>query len=223
VHKNYLSLILSISIVLLAPSLTCRAEQYLFLVGVQDHANPSNSSTLRYAEQDVHTLADLYTKAGVPSRDILLMTHRPAAFDPNLIPRSGLIRANFEQFLRKLGPEDSIIVGLSDHGVQFKGDEYSFLTTCESRKPQLIDRFAAECLLPPQSNIRPRGPGTRDAIGHLGSISPCHNRAGKAGRLPMLRCRAILSILLRLFLKTVLLSHKASDWHLTWMDFWLCS
>jgi uncharacterized caspase-like protein len=131
-HKNYLSLVLSIPIVLLAPSLTCRAEQYLFLVGVQDHANPSNSPSLRYAEQDVHTLADLYTKAGVPNRNILLMTHRAADSDPNLIPRSDLIRANFEQFLWKLGSEDSIIVGLSGHGVQFKGDEFGYFSPIDS-------------------------------------------------------------------------------------------
>lgn len=131
-HKNFLSCVLSIAICCLGLNLTLKAEQYLFLVGVLGHTNSSDSSSLRYAEQDVHTLADLYTKAGVPSRNILLMTHRTAASDPNLIPRSDLIRANFEQFLKKPSSQDSIIVGFSGHGVQFKGEEFGYFSPIDS-------------------------------------------------------------------------------------------
>jgi formylglycine-generating enzyme required for sulfatase activity len=106
---------------------TCRAEQYLFLVGVQDYSQNGELTDLKFAEDDVHTLAELFSKAGVPSDNIVIMTQRAAAArKARFNPRSDLIMKELRLVLEELGPKDSIIVGFSGHGLQFKDDPTNY-------------------------------------------------------------------------------------------------
>jgi formylglycine-generating enzyme required for sulfatase activity len=106
---------------------TCHAEQYLFLVGVRDYSQTGELTDLKFAEDDVHTLADLFSKAGVPSDNIVIMTQRAAAASKSRFnPRSDLIMKELRLVLEELGPEDSIIVGFSGHGLQFKDDPTNY-------------------------------------------------------------------------------------------------
>jgi formylglycine-generating enzyme required for sulfatase activity len=104
----------------------CRAEQYLFLVGVKDYSQNGELRDLDYPEEDVHKLAKLFANAGVPSENIVVMTQRAAASKARYTPRSDLILKELGLLLEELQPEDSILVGFSGHGVQFKGDSVNY-------------------------------------------------------------------------------------------------
>jgi formylglycine-generating enzyme required for sulfatase activity len=105
---------------------TSHAEQYLFLVGVRDYSQTGELTDLKFAEDDVHTLAKLFSDMGVPGTNIVLMTQRVAAAKARFSPRSELIRKELDLILNLLRPEDSIIVGFSGHGLQFKGDNSNY-------------------------------------------------------------------------------------------------
>ncbi len=106
---------------------TVQADQYLFLVGVRDYSQNGELTDLKFAEDDVHTLADLFSKAGVPSDNIVIMTQRAAAArKARFNPRSDLIMKELRLVLEELGPKDSIIVGFSGHGLQFKDDPTNY-------------------------------------------------------------------------------------------------
>jgi formylglycine-generating enzyme required for sulfatase activity len=99
----------------------------LFLVGVRDYSQTGELTDLKFAEDDVHTLADLFSKAGVPSDNIVIMTQRAAAASKSRFnPRSDLIMKELRLVLEELGPDDSIIVGFSGHGLQFKDDPTNY-------------------------------------------------------------------------------------------------
>lgn len=105
---------------------TCHAEQYLFLVGVQDYTQTGEMTNLRFAEDDVHKFAENFADTGVPRANIILMTQREAAKKARFSPRSDLIRKELDMLMESLQPEDSVIVGFSGHGVQFKGQAENF-------------------------------------------------------------------------------------------------
>ncbi len=106
---------------------TVQAEQYLFLVGVRDYSQTGELTDLKFAEDDVHTLAELFSKAGVPNDNIVIMTQRAAAASKSRFnPRSDLIMKELRLLLEELGTEDSIIVGFSGHGLQFKDDPTNY-------------------------------------------------------------------------------------------------
>jgi uncharacterized caspase-like protein len=107
---------------------TSRADQYLFLVGVQDYSQGGDLRPLNYAEEDVHKLAAVFSKSGVRDDHIVLMTKRAASTESGarFLPTSELINKELELLLNQLRPEDSIIVGFSGHGLQLKGDSTNY-------------------------------------------------------------------------------------------------
>ena len=109
------------------------AEQYLFLVGVKDYSQTGEMRDLDYAEEDVHKLAKLFADAGVPSENIVVMTQRAAANKARFTPRSDLILKELDLLLDELQPEDSILVGFSGHGVQFKGDSVNYFCPIDAK------------------------------------------------------------------------------------------
>jgi formylglycine-generating enzyme required for sulfatase activity len=112
---------------------TCHAEQYLFLVGVKDYSQKGELTDLKYAEEDVHTLAQLFSEAGVPSTNIVLMTQRVAANKARFAPSAEQIRNELDLLLKILKPEDSIIVGFSGHGLQFKNDDTNYYCPIDAK------------------------------------------------------------------------------------------
>jgi hypothetical protein len=103
-----------------------RAEEYLFLVGVKDYSQTGELTNLKYTEDDVHSIAELFASRGVPNENIVLMTQRAAAEKARFLPRSDMILNELNLLLKELRPEDSIIVGFSGHGLQFKGDSRNY-------------------------------------------------------------------------------------------------
>ncbi|TWU02752.1 SUMF1/EgtB/PvdO family nonheme iron enzyme [Stieleria varia] len=122
-----------IILLLLALVSPVQADQYAFLVGVRDYSLHNELTALKYTEDDVHTLAGTLSKSGVPQENIVLMTQRMAAQKARLSPRSDQIRREFQLLLSELGPNDSIIVGFSGHGLQFKGDPVNYFCPLDAK------------------------------------------------------------------------------------------
>jgi hypothetical protein len=126
-------LVLSLFALLALQPEICHAEQYLFLVGVKDYSQKGELTDLKYAEEDVHTLAQMFSDAGVPSTNIVLMTQRVAANKARFAPSSEQIRNELDLLLNLLNPDDSIIVGFSGHGLQFKNDETNYYCPIDAK------------------------------------------------------------------------------------------
>ncbi len=110
-----------------------RAEQFAFLVGVRDYSLHNELTSLRFTEDDVHTLARTLYSSGVPQENIVLMTQKMAAGKARLFPRSDQIRKEFGLLLSELDTDDSIIVGFSGHGLQFKGDPVNYFCPLDAK------------------------------------------------------------------------------------------
>ncbi|WP_197454779.1 SUMF1/EgtB/PvdO family nonheme iron enzyme [Stieleria varia] len=110
-----------------------QGEQYAFLVGVRDYSLHNELTALKYTEDDVHTLAGTLYRSGVPQDNIVLMTQRMSLGKARLSPRSDQIRREFQLLLSELGPDDSIIVGFSGHGLQFKGDPVNYFCPLDAK------------------------------------------------------------------------------------------
>jgi formylglycine-generating enzyme required for sulfatase activity len=113
---------------LLAVGSPCWSEQYVFLVGVADYSQNQMLTSLKYAEDDVHALADLFATLGVPKQNIVVMSKRAASAEnaARYYPKSNLILEELKGLLSLMAQEDSIIVGFSGHGLQFKGDSTNY-------------------------------------------------------------------------------------------------
>ncbi len=131
--KPTLRVLLTAFVTLLGFAGTVQADQYLFLVGVKDYSQTGELTDLKFAEDDVHTLAKLFSDMGVPGTNIVLMTQRVAATKARFSPRSELIRKELDLILNLLRPEDSIIVGFSGHGLQFKGDDNNYYCPIDAK------------------------------------------------------------------------------------------
>lgn len=109
------------------------ADRYAFLVGVRDYSIGRELNSLKFAEDDVQTLASTLKASGMPSENIVLMTQKASAKNPKLIPRSDEIRQQFDQLIQRLRPGDAVIVAFSGHGVQFNGEAVNYFCPIDAR------------------------------------------------------------------------------------------
>jgi sulfatase modifying factor 1 len=105
---------------------TCCADQYVFLVGVQDYSQKRELTPLKYAAKDVETLASRFQDAGVRPENIVVMTQQRGATEARFFPNKDQIVKELKLLLGVLRPEDSLIVGFSGHGLQFKGEKVNY-------------------------------------------------------------------------------------------------
>jgi formylglycine-generating enzyme required for sulfatase activity len=124
---------LLLGLILLCLASPLQGEQYAFLVGVRDYSLNNELTSLKYTEDDVHTLASTLLKSGVPQENIILMTQRMAATKARFSPRSDQIRKELALLLSELTADDSIIVGFSGHGLQFKGDPVNYFCPLDAK------------------------------------------------------------------------------------------
>ena len=117
----------------LSVSSLVHADQYAFLVGVRDYSLQGELTSLKFTEDDVHTLSSTLLKAGVPQENIVLLSQRMAATQARLMPTAAQIRREFDLLLSELGPGDSIIVAFSGHGLQFKNDPVNYFCPVDAK------------------------------------------------------------------------------------------
>ncbi|TWT91977.1 caspase family protein [Stieleria varia] len=129
--KRLVSLCLLI-LVVFASRKQASADQYAFLVGVRDYSLNNELTPLSYSENDVEDLATTLQQAGVPTGNITLMTQTAAAKQARYTPTSRQIRKELSMVLSELTEQDSIIIGFSGHGLQFKGDPVNYFCPADA-------------------------------------------------------------------------------------------
>jgi formylglycine-generating enzyme len=115
------------AIVLLTGALRVDAgEKYAFLVGVSRY-DEKELKPLRYARQDIIEFRNVLLESGFRPENIILMVDDlqalPESTPPGrFLPESARIRRELQLLLPALEADDSLVIALSGHGVQFKGE-----------------------------------------------------------------------------------------------------
>ncbi len=99
------------------------AENYAFLVGVQDY-DTKHLKKLSYSRRDIVEFEKTLVESGYDRRRIVLMHDELATIsDRSLIAEASKIRSKFTAFLSLLEADDTLVVGMAGHGIQFVGEQ----------------------------------------------------------------------------------------------------
>src|SRR5436309_1997356 len=110
---------LSAALVLAAPE---EGKRYALLVGVKDYDHVK-LRPLDYSENDVTDLAKLLRSHGY---EVVLLCDSEGERNAQLKPTLGNIRTQLETVLDRTKRQDTLLVGLAGHGLQFEGKADSF-------------------------------------------------------------------------------------------------
>src|SRR5262245_5290683 len=111
-------------------------DQFALLVGVRKY-NPNELRDLPYAEADVDGLAKTLGAAGYLPENVVLMTQSAAAKDLRFAPEVVKIRSELQLLLQNRAREDTVVIALAGHGVQFQNDTEAYFCPADAK---LADR-----------------------------------------------------------------------------------
>src|SRR5262249_51527301 len=100
-------------------------EKYALLVGVRKY-DPNELRDLPYSEADVTELAGVLKAAGYKPDNVVLMTQTAGAEDTRFLPLAASVRKELRLLLDGMEEQDSILVALAGHGIQFRGEAESY-------------------------------------------------------------------------------------------------
>jgi len=102
-----------------------RATDYALLIGAGNYSGgKSGLRNLNYPKNDVVDLQAVLRECGYRRSNITLMYDGQA--DNALVPEYAKIRDQFDLLLKDLAPEDTVIVALAGHGVQYAEDKTNY-------------------------------------------------------------------------------------------------
>ena len=116
-----------------APAAEPRGQGYAFLVAGQDY-DQKELRPLQYTRNDVTEFYRALLDAGFAQENVVLM-HDGQSKD--LLPEARKIRKELSLLLAGLRPDDSVIVALAGHGVQFRGEPRNYFCPVDA---ELADR-----------------------------------------------------------------------------------
>ncbi|MEW6282462.1 MAG: caspase family protein [Candidatus Eremiobacterota bacterium] len=127
-HVRKLTLTVLIALALgLAAGAGEPGRKWAVVVGVNDYKSET-ITPLRYAEADAKAFAAALEKSvGFPAENIFLFTTDQTGTSA---PTRANLAARFDQLMRAMGPNDTLVIYFSGHGVEREGQ--SFLLTCET-------------------------------------------------------------------------------------------
>ncbi len=106
--------------------------RYALLVGVRKY-DPNELHALAFAEPDVVDLAGALMAGGYTAGNVVLMTQTVGAEDTRFLPLGAHIRKELHLLLSTLDENDSVIIALAGHGVQFQGEAESYFCPLDAR------------------------------------------------------------------------------------------
>ena len=133
--KRYFRSLFFVSCLMLGGNISL-ADNYAFLVGVHNY-DPAELTSLRYTESDVTVLAETLLDAGYPRENVIVLTQARGARNLRLLPLARTIRKELQVLLSGVKKDDTVIVGFSGHGVQFKSDKTGYFCPMDA---QLSDK-----------------------------------------------------------------------------------
>lgn len=104
-------------------------KQYAFLVACAEY-DRRELKPLAYTIEDVKELYNVLLASGIPAENVVLMHDRQPR---DLLPEARKVREQFDLLLARIGPNDSVVVALSGHGVQFEGKKSNFFCPLDAR------------------------------------------------------------------------------------------
>lgn len=110
---------------------TSYAERYAVLVGVEDYEHADlRSPQLEYSVDDATELAEVLRGYGYR---VVVLTDDTGASDPRLKPTRGNIDKAVRQAVGKCQRDDTLLVGLAGHGLQFAGEKEAYFCPIDAR------------------------------------------------------------------------------------------
>jgi tetratricopeptide (TPR) repeat protein len=110
-----------------------RGQNYAFLVSCADYEK-KELRPLKYTQNDIAELYQALLDAGFRQQNIVVMHDQQ---ERRLQPEAKHIRRHLNLLLARVGRQDSLIVALAGHGVQFRGETKSFFCPVDA---ELTDR-----------------------------------------------------------------------------------
>ncbi len=128
--------ILSICLLLLATAAVCSetaGRKWAIVIGINRYQSPG-ITPLRFAEADARKLAEaLVSHAGFQPKDVFVLTSDRTGYE---LPTRANIAFRFDYLIKSIGPNDTLLVYFSGHGLEVEGQ--SFLLTAEADSRSLL-------------------------------------------------------------------------------------
>jgi uncharacterized caspase-like protein len=106
-----------------------RGQFYAFLVGVGDY-DDKELKPLKYPQKDITEFHAALLRSGFKKGNIILMHDEQKR---RYQPEAKKIREELNLLLGRVGKNDTILVALAGHGVQFKGSKTSYFCPADAR------------------------------------------------------------------------------------------
>lgn len=107
-------------------------ENYAFLVAVGDY-DVKHLKPLAYTRNDILEFKALLLKSGFPKQNIVLLHDDLKQLENRrFLPEAEKIRQEFTLLVSGLEPDDTLIVAMAGHGVQFKDDKDSYFCPADA-------------------------------------------------------------------------------------------
>jgi len=148
------------------PQNQAKGKRYALLIGVQEY-DVNELHNLSFAEADVTKLAETLRQGGYDDGNIVLMTQSIGAKKARLLPQASHIRRELDLLLGDLNRDDSVLIALAGHGVQFQGEEGSYFCPVDAK---LTDRSTLLALKDVYTKLEQCGAGLRMLL-----VDACRN------------------------------------------------
>jgi uncharacterized caspase-like protein len=97
-----------------------KGTQYALLISVSKYARSDQWRPLKYTIDEMDEFRAVLIKTGFAADDIVFLHDRQT--DDKLRPTGANIFKKLDLLLQEIGPDDTLLVALNGHGVQFGGD-----------------------------------------------------------------------------------------------------
>ncbi len=115
-----------------------RAENYAVIIGIGGYDEKQLKPLGEYPRNDAIEFRDLLVLSGFKTENIILMVDDLAALPKTTpagryLPEAAKIRKEIELLLPALERDDTLIIALAGHGVQFKGEKEPFFCPLDAK------------------------------------------------------------------------------------------
>src|ERR1043165_4648275 len=101
-----------------------KGRQFAFLVACGDY-DKTQLNPVTFTVPEMTAFRQVLIDSGVPDKNIVFL-HDKTGEPRRFLPVRENILKEFSLLMERLRPEDSVVVALSGHGVQFDGEKYGY-------------------------------------------------------------------------------------------------
>ena len=113
-------------------------NKWALLIGVNSYDHADQLNRLEYTDDDIHEFANALREIGF--QNIIEMTHKAAADIQDYRPTAMNIRAAVKTIQENAGPQDTILIAFSGHGVQFEGEAENYFCPIDADLQPKLDK-----------------------------------------------------------------------------------